>query len=83
MSQLNQLPNIGSILENKLISVGVKTSEDLIKLGSKEVFNRIKLNDPEACLNSLYAIEGAVQSRRWHDLTKEEKRELRDYYQSL
>lgn len=83
MSELSQLPNIGNILEDNLHKIGVKTTKDLTKLGSKEAFKMIKLHDQSACLNMLYALEGAVQGVRWHGLTLEEKKELKDYFQSL
>ena len=30
----------------------------------------------------LYALEGAIQGIRWHDLSKEKKDNLRDFYNS-
>jgi DNA transformation protein and related proteins len=83
MGELTKLPNIGKELEKVLLLAGIKTVDDLLKTGSKETFIRIKTIDPEACLDKLYAIEGACQNIRWHLLDKEMKRELKDLFDKL
>jgi DNA transformation protein len=83
MGELTKLPNIGSELEKVLMLAGIKTVDDLLKTGSKETFIRIKTIDPEACLHKLFAIEGACQNIRWHQLDKEKKRELKDLFDVL
>ena len=59
MQPLHELPNIGGILEQKLIQVGIGTPRQLRELGSKEAFLRIRLIDHTACLHMLTALEGA------------------------
>ena len=83
MSELTKLPNIGTELEKVLLLAAIKSVDDLLKTGSKGTFIRIKTIDPEACLDKLYAIEGACQNIRWHSLDKEKKRELKDLFDSL
>jgi DNA transformation protein len=80
MSTLDKMPNIGKSIKSKLESIDVMDAEDLIKLGSKEAFFRIKINDSDACFNMLCALEGAIQGIRWHNLSEEDKNELKDYY---
>ena len=82
MSKLSKLPNIGKVLEKQLNDVGIKTDEDLIDLGSKEAWLKIKEVDDSACLNRLMALEGAIQNIRWHDLSQEDKDNLREFYNS-
>ena len=82
MSKLSKLPNIGKVLEKQLNDVGIKTDEDLIDLGSKEAWLKIKEVDDSACLNRLMALEGAIQNICWHDLSQEDKDNLREFYNS-
>lgn len=74
---LSELPNIGKVLEQRLDAVGVRTPADLSELGSLGVLQRLEaVNDP-ACLNMLYALEGALRGMRWHDLPRETKDQLK------
>jgi DNA transformation protein and related proteins len=83
MGRLSNMPNIGSVLEKKLNEVGITNPEALIQLGSKEAFIRIAAIDNSACLNMLYALEGAIGGVRWHGLAEESKEELREFFQRL
>jgi len=83
VSELRKLPNIGHELEEILFLVGIKTIDDLLKTGSKETFIRIKVIDPDACINKLYALEGACQNIRWHSLDNQKKRELKELFDIL
>jgi DNA transformation protein len=83
MGKLSDMPNIGSTLQDKLIMVQVLTPDKLREIGSKEAFIRIRNIDESACLNMLYALEGAVQGIRWHGLSKEYKKDLKEFFQFL
>lgn len=80
MKGLSQLPNIGKELERQLNEVGITTFEQLSEIGSKEAWLRIKNSDDSACINRLYALEGAIQGIRWHNLSEEIKKELKEFY---
>lgn len=80
MGELSKLPNIGKVLEKQLNDVGINTIDDLINLGSKETWLKIKEIDDSACLNRLMALEGAIQNIRWHNLSEEDKDNLRNFY---
>lgn len=82
MGELSKLPNIGKVVEKQLNDVGINTVDDLVNLGSKEVWLKIKEIDDSACLNRLMALEGAIQNIRWHNLSDEDKDNLRDFYNS-
>lgn len=76
---LSKLPNIGNKLEALLNIVGINSIQELKQVGSIEATTR--LNDiGEACMNKLYAIEGAIQDVRWHQLPKEYREELKQMY---
>ena len=83
MGELSRLPNIGKVLEEQLNDVGINTVDDLIDLGSKEAWLKIKEVDESACINRLMALEGAIQNIRWHDLSDEDKKNLKDFYRSI
>ncbi|WP_407392491.1 TfoX/Sxy family protein [Methanobrevibacter sp.] len=80
MGELSKLPNIGKVVEKQLNDVGINTVDDLINLGSKEAWLKIKEVDETACLNRLMALEGALQNVRWHDLSEEDKENLKEFY---
>jgi predicted nucleic acid-binding OB-fold protein len=39
--------------------------------------------DNNACLNVLFALEGAIQGIRWHILDDRKKNELKEFYDCL
>ncbi len=71
-NSLRGLPNIGKTLEEKLIKAGIASADQLKEMGSLEAFRRIRAGvDTSSCLSMLFALEGAVQGIRWHELHKE------------
>lgn len=82
-NELCQLSNIGKVLSERLNEVGIETIRDLKSLGSEKAFLRIKTVHNDACINELFALEGAIQGIRWHDLDKAKKEELRAFHQML
>jgi len=80
MNELTGLPNIGITLAEKLNLAGIKTFEDLKALGSENTFIKLKTIDDTACLNMLFALEGAIQGIRWHGLDKNRKNELLEFF---
>jgi len=83
MDDLSMLPNIGKTIELQLNEVGIKTPKQLIEIGSKQAWLRIKGIDDSACINRLYGLEGAIQGVRWHNLSKEVKIELKEFYNTF
>lgn len=83
MGDLSKLPNIGKVLEKQLNSVGIKTKEQLVSVGSRQAWLDIKAIDPSACYNRLCALEGAIENIRWHSLSDETKKELKEFYNSF
>ena len=83
MGELSKLPNIGKVVEEQLNEVGINTVDELIDIGSKEAWLKIKEVDDTACTNKLMALEGAIQNIRWHDLSQEDKNNLKDFYNNL
>jgi DNA transformation protein len=80
---LTMLPNIGKTLAEKLKLVGITTPWDLINTGSENAMIKIKTIDKDACINMLFALEGAIQGVRWHSLDKNRKKELTEFFNRL
>ncbi len=84
MNSLVSLPNIGDALSNKLQRIGITNLEELKAIGSKQALIIISaLKNSGACLNMLYALYGAIQGIRWHNLSKEKKQELKQFNRML
>ncbi len=77
--KLTEMPNIGKVVAEKLIQVGITTPEELKAVGSEQAFIRLQTIDETACLSMLQALEGAVQGMRWHNLPRERKEELKEF----
>ena len=83
MAELSSLKNIGKEIEKKLKSVDIKTAEELIRVGSKEAFIRLKLLYPNLCLVHLYSLEGAVSGIVYNQLPEDVKQDLKGFRDSL
>ena len=80
MNSLVTSPNIGNTLAQKLNEIGITNFEQLKAIGSKQALIKISvLENSGACLNMLFALEGAIQGIRWHGLSKETKQELKEF----
>lgn len=78
--ELTKLPNIGKNLAQKLLLVGIENAGQLKEAGAENAFIRLKTVDSSTCINTLYALEGAIQEIRWHDLEDAKKRELLEFF---
>ena len=83
MGELSKLPNIGEVVEKQLNEVGIMTYEKLKEIGSKQAWLDIKSIDDSACINRLYALEGAIQGIKKSQLSKEVKVELKGFYDTV
>lgn len=79
-SELTQLPNIGKVVAEKLVQIGITTPEELKTVGTEQAFIRIQTIDNTACFCMLQGLEGAIRGIRWHNLPKERKEELREFF---
>lgn len=83
MKKLCDLPNIGKKLAEKLSLIGINEPKMLLEKGSKDTFLKLKIIDSDVCINTLYAIEGAIQGIRWHGLSKEVKIDLLSFFNEV
>lgn len=80
MNDLTTLPNLGKVLAQQLETVGISSGSQLKTVGAEEAFARLATLDNSACINMLYALEGAIQGIRWHQLPSERKMELLEFF---
>lgn len=80
MDGFKDVPNIGKVLKGILETAEIKDIEQLRQLGTQAAYIKIKTVYPDACLSMLYAVEGAVQNKRWHDIEESKRDELRVFY---
>lgn len=84
MNSLTKLPNIGKTLVAKLNLIGIENEQDLKQLGSENAIIKIAtIENSGACINMLFALEGAIQGIRWHRLDNDRKRELKEFYRMM
>ena len=84
MSSLAALPNIGKVLEQNLLIIGITTPDELRELGAKAAFLQIRGEvDSGACLHMLYGLQGAVENIRGSKLSEATKQNLQTFFRSL
>ena len=81
MGELSNLPNIGKVVEEQLMQVGVNTAEELREAGAKQAWLRIQQIDESACIHRLMALEGAIRGVKKSMLPDEVKADLKVFYQ--
>lgn len=81
MGELSSLPNIGKVVEEQLMQVGVDSEEELKRIGAREAWLRIQQIDESACIHRLMALEGAIRGVKKSMLPDEVKADLKAFYQ--
>jgi len=83
MGDLTTLPNIGKVMEKRLAAVDINDVEALKKIGSKDAFVMLRLHEGDTCFCTLCGLEGAVQNMRWHHLSSQTKKDLKNFFESF
>lgn len=65
---LTDLPNISFALGEELKQVGIGRPADLVQVGAEEAWSRVRAIGRHDNIQTLLALEGAVQSVDWRDL---------------
>ena len=71
-----ELRNLGPKSRAWLASVGVRTIDDLRRVGAVPAFVEVKRTQRGVSLNLLYALVGAVDGVDWLDVKRERRLEL-------
>jgi len=74
--EIESLLNLGPKSAEWLTAVGIRSRDDLEKLGVVEAYWRVKQAGYDASLNLLYALAGAVSNTHWNKLSHDEKHRL-------
>jgi len=72
------LKNIGPTIARRLNGIGVRSEEDLRRMGPAEAYRRMQAREQStlpACYY-LYSLAGALENRHWDDLSEEKKSAL-------
>ncbi|HOX38331.1 MAG TPA: TfoX/Sxy family DNA transformation protein [Candidatus Brocadiia bacterium] len=82
---LEQMPNIGAKCAGLLRDAGIKTPEQLRRIGSVAAALRLKavMRGDSPCRSKLSALEGAIRGIRWRSLPKAERDRLWEEYQRM
>ena len=73
------MENIGGKIAGKLDAIGVKTLEDIEKIGPVNIYKKLVRKYPDQTLPKcyyLYSLQAAIMGIDWRELPKEIKREL-------
>lgn len=71
-----KIRNVGPKSAAWLRQVGVRTAEDLFRIGPVDVFLKVKRAGFRPSLNLLYSLAGAIDDCHWTDLASERKEAL-------
>jgi DNA transformation protein len=78
MSKLEQIKGIGPKMARWLEEIGIESEEDIHRLGSVEVYRRLKAHRPhEVSLNALWGLEAIIMGIRWDHLPQDVKDTLK------
>lgn len=72
----NKIRNVGPKSAAWLRQVGVRTAEDLVRVGPVEAFLKVKRAGFRPSLNLLYSMAGAIDDCHWTGLSEERKEAL-------
>jgi len=59
-----------------LHSAGIRTLADLRQLGAVAAYAQVKRHQPEASLNLLWALEGALSGMHWQTVARDHRTSL-------
>lgn len=78
MSELETINGIGPAMAQWLGEIGIKSEGDIHRLGSVEIYRRLKAHRPkEVSLNALWGLEAVILGIRWDQLPQDVKEELK------
>lgn len=72
----SKIRNVGPKSAAWLRQIGVRSTEDLLRVGPVEAFLKVKRAGFRPSLNLLYAMAGAMADCHWAELPEERKQEL-------
>jgi len=83
MAAISSMMNLGAEMSRKLSSVGIHSAEELMAVGAKAAFARLKKVYPKVCLVHLYTLEGAIEHVEYNALSPAKRADLKAFSDSL
>jgi len=80
-THLRDLRNLGPASERMLLAAGIRTPDELDRLGSVEAYRRAIAAGGHRSLNFLWSLDAALLDVDWRDLPPDRKALLRDQVQ--
>lgn len=74
----SKIRNVGPVSDLWLSEIGIRTIDDLERIGSVEAYRLIREIRPGASIILLYALEAALWDLHWNDLPPELKDRLHE-----
>jgi DNA transformation protein len=76
MPDLASLPNLGPASAHMLRAVGLNDVAQLRALGAVRAFAQVRRSQPQASLNLLWALEGALTGLPWQHVARQHRTSL-------
>ncbi|MDG7149926.1 TfoX/Sxy family protein, partial [Streptococcus pneumoniae] len=73
---LQALPNLGPAFAGMLVQAGIRSESALRKAGAVTAFVRVRAVFPDAPLQLLWALEGALSGRASQDVSESDRTSL-------
>ncbi|MDK3159588.1 TfoX/Sxy family DNA transformation protein [Kamptonema cortianum] len=76
--ELSRLQNLGPTIIAKLAKVGIKTTDDLTRIGPAQAYLLMQKNEGKklpVCYY-LYSLAGALENKHWDHISTKKKQEL-------
>lgn len=73
---LSDLPNLGPRSQAILQQAGVRSLQELRRIGSVAAYARVRRSSGKASLNLLWALEGALTGLHWQEVAREHRASL-------
>ncbi|TCS63878.1 TfoX-like protein [Primorskyibacter sedentarius] len=80
---ISSIRNLGPAVEEACARAGIRSAEDLRKLGAHEAYRRMLLSGTRAHFIGYYVLHMALQGRPWNDCKGKEKEALRTRFDTL
>lgn len=84
-TKISDLKNLGPESEKTFLKAGIKSPQQVFKLGWKKVMKKLYDSNPNKNGHSIfaYAVIGAVQGKIWNGISEQDKAEARQFMKSL
>ncbi len=75
--------NIGKVIELRLNEIGIETYDQLVELGTEEVFLRLYAKNKNTSKTVLFSIEGAIEGVTWREIDPKRREELQKFFDTV